>query len=156
LQTTEGERGEEKVIKTLQDKKAIRERLCVSKRRKTDVKKLLTGIVVLTIAGCAVAQAGEIYDANGRLIGRHSVSVYSGVDASVYRNVVRGNCAVGSCTVRTFDASGRLAQTGIRRGNVGYTYDSNGRSTGRVVYNSSNNAFRAYNNRGRLTSSGTR
>jgi YD repeat-containing protein len=59
-------------------------------------------------------------------------------------------------TMRTFDPSGRLAQAGIRRGNVGYTYDSNGRSTGRVVYNSSNNAFRAYNNRGRLTSSGTR
>jgi len=120
------------------------------------VKKLLIGIVALTIAGCAIAQAGEAYDRNGRLIGRYSAPVYSGIDGSVYRNVVRGNCAAGSCTVRTYDATGRLAGTGIRRGNVGHTYDSNGRSIGRVVYNSSNNAFRLYNNRGRLTSSGTR
>jgi len=121
------------------------------------VKKLLTGIVALTMTvGCTVAQAGEFYDANGRLIGRHSVSVYRAVDGSVYHNVVRGNCATGSCTVRTYDASGRLAQTGVRRGNVGYTYDSNGRSTGRAVYNSGNNALRAYNNRGRYVGSATR
>jgi len=37
----------------------------ISNRRKTDVKKLLTGIVAFTIAvGCAVAQAGEAYDAD--------------------------------------------------------------------------------------------
>jgi len=121
------------------------------------VKNLLTGIAAVTIAvGCEVAQAGEVYDANGRLIGRHSVSVYSGVDGNAYRNVGRGNCAAGSCTVRTYDTNGRLVATGIRRGNVGYTYDSNGRPTARVIYNSSNNAFRAYNNRGRYIGSGTR
>ena len=34
------------------------------------MKKLLISIVALTIAGCAIAQAGDSYDANGRLIHR--------------------------------------------------------------------------------------
>ena len=106
----------------------------------------------------AVPQVSNAYDANGRLIGRYnaSTSTYSSIGGSQHHNVTRGNCAAGSCTVRTYDASGRLTQTGIRRGNVGYTYDSNGRSTGRAVYNSDNSAFRLYDRQGRYVASGSR
>jgi YD repeat-containing protein len=121
------------------------------------VKKLLIG--ALTMAGCAVAEAGDSYDASGRFIGRYNeaTSTYSGIDGSVRKSVVvRGNCAARSCTVRTYDANGRFTGTGIRRGNVLYSYDSNGHRIARVVYNSSNNAFTAYNNRGRYVGSGSR
>jgi YD repeat-containing protein len=86
-----------------------------------------------------------------------ATSTYIGIDGSVRKSVVvRGNCAARSCTVRTYDANGRFTGTGIRRGNVLYSYDSNGHRIARVVYNSSNNGFTAYNNRGRYVGSGTR
>jgi YD repeat-containing protein len=120
------------------------------------VKKVLTGIVALTITvGCAVAQAGELYDANGRLNGTgvghsNSTSSVSGLDGRLlHRNVTHGN------VTRTYDTNGRLVATGIRRGNVSYIYDGNGRPTGRGVFNSSNRTFRVYDTRGRLVGSGS-
>jgi YD repeat-containing protein len=122
--------------------RAHRVRVCA--RRKTDVKKLLTGIVALTITvGCAVAQAGELYDANGRLNGTgvghsNSTSSVSGLDGRLlHRNVTHGN------VTRTYDTNGRLVATGIRRGNVSYIYDG------------SNRTFRVYDTRGRLVGSGS-
>jgi hypothetical protein len=65
--------------------------------------------------GCAVAQAGEAYDANGRLI---ATKIQHGNFASRYspnrrlfsRSVWRGNI------VQTYDSNGRLALTGVVRG----------------------------------------
>jgi YD repeat-containing protein len=120
----------------------------------SDVKKLLTGIVVLTIiGGSAVAQTGQGYDANGRLIGRYDFNsnTYSSPDGRLsYHNVKRGN------TAHTYDANGRLTGGAIRRGNIGYIYDRNGRLTSRAVFNSSNTAFRIYDTHGRFISSGSR
>jgi YD repeat-containing protein len=62
----------------------------------------------------------------------------------------------GSCTARTYEANGRLTATTIRRGNIGYIYDRNGRLTSRAVFNSSNTAFRIYDTHGRFISSGSR
>jgi len=66
------------------------------------VKKLLTGIVALTIAvGCAVAQAGEAYDRNGRLIGTSDGShIYRSTDGRfTYHGVIRGNTVQASLAV---------------------------------------------------------
>jgi YD repeat-containing protein len=114
-------------------------------------------IVAFTIAvGCAVAQAGEAYDAKGRLMGRgtfHSDGshTYSSTDGRFsFHGFSRGNVA------QTYDTNGRLAGFGTRRGNTTVTYDGSGRSTGRVVYNSSNSAWRVYDRRGRYVGSGSR
>jgi hypothetical protein len=68
-------------------------------------------IVAFTIAvGCAVAQAGEAYDAKGRLMGRGTFH------------------SDGSHTYSSTD--GRFSFHGFRRGNVVQTYDTNGRLAG--------------------------
>jgi YD repeat-containing protein len=120
------------------------------------VKKLLTGIVALTIiGGSAVAQTGQGYDANGRLILRtvdhgRSMSGYGPDGRPLYRTIKGVNSS------KVYDTNGRLLNFAIRRGNIGYIYDRNGRLTSRAVFNSGNAAFRMYDTHGRFISSGSR
>ena len=113
--------------------------------RKTDVKKLLTGIVALTIAGCAAAQASETYDPYGRLTARITVTGNSGAAYTpdgrlLHRHTKRGN------VTKTYDNSGRLLNIGIKRGNVQFLYSPNGRLMGRGYYDTG----RLYDVNGRL------
>jgi YD repeat-containing protein len=102
-----------------------------------DVKKLLTGIVALTIAvGCAVAQAADF--------------CRRGMNRPDMTFCVHGNTAAG------YDASGRLVVYGVRRGSVMRNYDASGRRIGHTVYNSSNASWRLYNTRGRYLAAGGR
>jgi hypothetical protein len=115
------------------------------------MKNLLTYIVVLIMTlGCVVAQAGEAYDARGHLIGRSSGSSYRGVDGSAYGGVRRGN--VGW----TYDASGRHVRTWIRRGDITTVYDVSGHVTARGYISRDGSSARAYDARGRYIGSVTR
>jgi YD repeat-containing protein len=110
------------------------------------MKKLLTGIVALTVAGCASAQAYDAYDARGRYIGNGSI--YRGIDGS--RGVRRGNIGW------TYDANGRHVRTWIRRGNMTTVYDASGRVTARGYISRDGSSAKAYDARGRYIGSVTR
>jgi YD repeat-containing protein len=120
------------------------------------VKTLLTGIVALTIAGCALAQAGEVYDGNGRLAQR---SVHNGNILTSYspdgRPLPFYTVRSGSNSVRTYDTNGRLQRIGIRRGNNSYIYDGKGRLVARGYFNSDGSS-KLYDARGRYIASTTR
>ena len=125
-------------------------------RRKTDVKKLLTGVVAFTVVvgSNAVAQESRVqaYDRNGNLVGnvikRGNYAARYNLDGSLTGTFVRhGNVSTA------YDPNGRPGLRGVRRGNVMYFYDRNGRPTGSgAVYNSDNTIARIYDRNGHLKS----
>jgi YD repeat-containing protein len=109
--------------------------------------------VVLTVA---TSQAGEVYDANGRLVQR---SVHNGNILTSHspdgRTLPFYTVRSGSNSVRTYDTNGRLQRIGIRRGNNSYIYDGKGRLVARGYFNGDGSS-RLYDARGRYIASTTR